>query len=194
METQILQRVPKVDLAKYNNDWYSHGASAVKRSVWHIVNVLFFINPLNPVSSLKVWLLRIFGARIGKRVVIKPGVNIKHPWYLVVQNDVWIGEKVWIDNLAPIYIGNNVSISQGALLLTGSHNYKNVTFDLIVKEIRLEEGVWIGAKAIVCPGITCHTHSILTVGSVATKDLEAYSIYQGIPAEKKRDRVMSSAD
>src|SRR3712207_2062095 len=101
METTpiIVHRNSTVDLSKYNNDWYSHGASKLKRVVWHFVNVLFFINPLNPISSLKIFLLRIFGAKIGKGVVIKPSVNIKHPWFLTIGNYTWIGENVWIDNL-----------------------------------------------------------------------------------------------
>lgn len=192
METPISTDI-KVDLSRYNNDWYSHGASSAKRVIWLIVNALFFINPLNPVNSIKVWLLRIFGSKIGKGVIIKPGVNIKHPWYLTIGDNTWIGENVWIDNLVSVSIGCNVSISQGALLLTGSHNYKHVTFDLIVKEICVEDGVWIGAKSIVCPGVTCQSHSILTVGSIATKDLDAYCIYQGNPAEKKRERILRSA-
>lgn len=189
MGTSEAAHLHKTELSQFNNDWYSHGASVVKRLLWFMINGLFFVNPLNPINGLKIWLLRIFGAKIGRGVVFKPSVNIKHPWFLTIGNNVWIGENVWIDNLAPVSIGDNVSISQGALLLTGSHDYKKVSFDLIVKEIKLEDGVWIGAKAIVCPGITCHTHSILTVGSVATKDLEAYSIYQGVPAQKKRERI-----
>lgn len=192
MEKVALQYSGKVDLSRFNNDWYTHGgASSIKRVLWHIVNSLFFINPLNPSSGLKVLLLRLFGAKVGKGVVIKPNVNVKHPWLLEVGDHVWIGENVWIDNLALTTIGNHVSISQGAMLLTGSHDYKRPTFDLIVKGINLEDGVWIGAKSVVCPGVTCFSHSILTVGSVATKDLEAYSIYQGVPAEKKRDRIIN---
>jgi putative colanic acid biosynthesis acetyltransferase WcaF len=191
MESRTILDLDKTDLSKFDNGWYSHGASALKRFLWFFVNGLFFINPLNPLNGLKIWLLRIFGAKIGKGLIIKPNVNIKHPWYLTIGNNVWIGEKVWIDNLAPVIVGDNVSISQGALLLTGSHNYKIISFDLMVKDIRLEDGVWIGAKAVVCPGVTCHTHSILTVGSIATKDLDPYWIYQGVPAEKKRQRVIS---
>jgi putative colanic acid biosynthesis acetyltransferase WcaF len=190
METPTINS-GKVDLSKFNNDWYSPGASAIKRSVWFLVNAFFFINPFNPFSKVKVGLLRIFGCRIGNGVVIKPNINIKYPWKLTIGNSVWIGERVWIDNLGPVFIGDNTSISQGALLLTGSHNYKNIGFDLIVKGITLEDGVWIGAKSIVCPGVTCKSHSVLTVGSVATNDLEAYFIYQGIPAEKKRKRIMN---
>jgi putative colanic acid biosynthesis acetyltransferase WcaF len=132
----------------------------------------------------------MFGAKIGTGVVIKPGVNIKYPWFLEMGDHCWIGEEVWIDNLALVSIGNNVCLSQGAYLLTGSHDYKKRSFDLITKPIVLEDGVWIGAKATVCPGITCHAHSVLAVGSIATSDLEPYSIYQGNPAIKKRERVI----
>lgn len=193
MKTPIKDQT-KVDFSRFENGWYTHGASLLKRSLWYFINTVLFINPFNPISSLKVWLLRIFGAKVGQNVVIKPGVNIKHPWYLTVGDYVWIGENVWIDNLATVVIGNNVSLSQGAMLLTGSHNYKKAKFDLIVKSIYIEDGVWIGAKSVVCPGVTCFSHSILTVGSVATKDLEAYFIYQGVPAEKKRERIIDNWD
>lgn len=104
----------------------------IKGFIWYFVNVLFFINPMNPISGLKVFLLRLFGAKIGKGVVIKPGVNIKYPWLLTIGNNVWIGEKVWIDNLDNVTIANDVCISQDAILLCGNHNYKKSTFDLIV--------------------------------------------------------------
>lgn len=92
---------------------------------------------------------------------------------------MWIGEGVWIDNLGKVKIGNNVCISQGAMLLTGNHNYKKESFDLIVGDITLEDGIWVGAKSVVCPGVTMKSHSILTVGSVLTKDAKEYGIYQG---------------
>lgn len=164
----------------------------MKRSIWFLVNVLFFINPLNPIISLKVWLLRLFGARVGKGLVIKPGVNIKYPWSLQVGDHVWIGENVWIDSLVRVTLQDNVVVSQGAMLLTGSHNYKNRTFDLLVGEIVVEEGAWIGAKSIVCPNVICGSHSVLAVGSIATTNLEPYKIYQGNPAVLKREREIVS--
>ena len=180
----------KTDLASYNNFWYKPGAGTIKQMFWYFINTLFFMNPLFPFSELKVLLLRAFGARIGKGVVIKPSVNIKYPWNLTVGNNSWIGEKVWIDNLSKVNIGPNVCISQGAMLLCGNHDYKKPTFDLMLGEIYLKEGVWIGAKSIVCPGITCHSHSVLSVGSIANNNLEAYSIYRGNPAIKVKDRII----
>ena len=109
----------------------------------------------------------------------------------IIGDDVWIGEGAWIDNLAQVKIGSNCCISQGAMLLTGNHNYKKPTFDLITKGITLEEGAWVGAKAVVCPGVTCESHSVLSVGSIAVSSLEPYWIYQGNPAIKVKERVIA---
>jgi putative colanic acid biosynthesis acetyltransferase WcaF len=181
-----------VDNSLYNNDWYGNkiGASRSQQILWYFFNVVFFINPLNPSSGLKKFILRLFGARIGRGVVIKPGVNIKYPWKLFIGDYSWIGEKVWIDNLAKVVIGKSVCISQGAMLLTGNHNYAAKEFDLMVLSISVEDGVWLGAKSVVCPGITCKSHSVLSVQSVATKNLEAFTIYQGNPAVAIKDRII----
>jgi putative colanic acid biosynthesis acetyltransferase WcaF len=144
-----------------------------------------------PFSPFKVFLLRIFGAKIGKGVNIKPKVNIKYPWNLTIGDYSWIGEEVWIDNLGPISIGKSCCISQGAMLLCGNHDFKKITFDLIVKPIVLEDGAWVGAKSVVCPGVTLNQNSILAVGSVATIDLKENSIYQGNPAVKVKDRTIN---
>lgn len=129
---------------------------------------------------------------MGKGIVIKPNVNIKYPWKLEVGQYTWIGEGVWIDNLDWIRIGKNCCVSQGALLLSGNHNYKKSSFDLILKPITLEDGVWIGAKAVVTQGVRCKTHALLTVSSVASSDLEPYTIYRGNPAQAIKERVLRS--
>ena len=128
---------------------------------------------------------------MGRGVLIKPAVNIKYPWLLELGDYVWIGEKVWIDNLTRVRIGNHVCLSQGAMLLTGNHNYKKSSFDLMVGEITLEDGVWIGAKSVVCPGVVCGSHSVLSVNSVASTALIEFTIYQGNPAQKIRKREIS---
>ena len=117
----------KTDLSKYDNRWYKPG-NPVKRALWYFCNVFFVLNPWNPFSGLKKAILRLFGAKIGKGVVIKPAVNIKYPWKLEIGDYVWIGENAWIDNLGKVTIGSNSCISQGALLLCGNHNYKRENF------------------------------------------------------------------
>ena len=178
-----------VALHTFDNKWFKPGFWP-KRLVWYICNVCFFRSGLFPFYRLKTFLLRLFGAKIGKAVLIKPCVNIKYPWFLEIGDNSWIGENAWIDNLSKVTVGANVCISQGAYLLTGNHNYSKPGFDLIVKGIILEDGVWIGARSVICPGVTCKSHAILSAGAVATKDLDAYSIYQGNPAVKIRDRII----
>ncbi|GAA3975226.1 WcaF family extracellular polysaccharide biosynthesis acetyltransferase [Mucilaginibacter dorajii] len=181
----------KTDLSSYNNHPFHPGGNVIKRLVWFYVNALFFKTSLIPSSGFKVFLLRMFGARIGKNVTIKPCVNIKYPWFLQIGDETWIGENVWIDCLVKITIGANVCLSQGTVLLTGSHNYKKTSFDLITKSIILEDGVWIGAGAMINLGVTAGSHSVLTSGSIATKNLLPYSVYQGNPAIKVREREIN---
>jgi len=174
----------KTNLNLYKHNRNLPGRNKIIVLLWYFTNVLFFINPLNPFSKIKIVILRIFGANVGKSCLIKPSVNIKFPWKLTIGNNVWVGENVWIDNLVNVTIGDNCCISQGAMLLTGSHDYTKVTFDMIVGEIILEDGVWLGAKSIVYPNVKCKSHSILGANSVAVKDLESYIIYHGNPAVK----------
>jgi putative colanic acid biosynthesis acetyltransferase WcaF len=178
----------KTQLSRYNNCQYKPGRNAIIRTFWYITNILFFNNPLNPFSAVKIILLRIFGAEIGKGVNIKPSVNIKYPWRLKVGNYVWIGEKVWIDNLDNVIISDNCCLSQGAMLLCGNHNYKKSSFDLLTGAIFLEDGVWLGAQSIVTMNTRCFSHSMLAAGSVLSTDMEKYSIYRGNPAIKIKDR------
>ena len=173
----------------FDNSTYRPG-SWVARTLWIAVSGLFFQTWIPWPSSLKRFLLHVFGATIGRGVVIKPRVSIKYPWKLKVGNHTWIGEHVWIDNLDQVTIGCNVCISQGALLLCGNHNYKKPSFDLITGPICLEDGVWIGAKAQVAPGVTCKSHSVLAMGSVATTNLAERQVYQGNPALAKAQRVI----
>jgi len=179
-----------VNLSKYNNSWYNPGGSTLKIILWYFTNILFFKNALNPSNRLKIVLLKLFGAKVGSNITIKPSVNIKYPWNLSIGNNVWIGENVWIDNLAYVKIGNNVCISQGAMLLCGNHNYKKISFDLMIGNIFLNDGCWVGAKSVVCPNVTLNKNSIFSVGSIAVNDLESNGIYQGNPAKKIRTRII----
>lgn len=169
---------------------FDKGAGALRIILWYFVNALMVRASWNPFMGIKIVLLKAFGAKIGKGLVIKNNVCIKFPWKLTIGDNVWLGENCWIDNLDYVTIGNDVCISQGALLLTGNHDYTVSSFDYRNAPIVIEDGAWIGAKTVVCPGVTAKSHSILTVGSIATKDMEEYGIYQGNPAKKIRERII----
>jgi putative colanic acid biosynthesis acetyltransferase WcaF len=182
----------KVDLSKYDehNIAYKQSidASYLKQLLWFFCSLLFVRNPLIPFSGFRKIVLILFGAKIGKSPRIRPGVIIKFPWKLNMGDNVWLGENCWIDNMEQVIIGSNSCISQGAFICTGNHNFKSPDFELMAKSVVLAEGVWIGARSVVCPGVQAAEQSVLTAGSVITTDMESNTVYQGNPAVKKRNR------
>jgi putative colanic acid biosynthesis acetyltransferase WcaF len=167
---------------------YTPGAPYWKQLLWY-----FFGSPLVesyyiPVSSVKVRVLRLFGASVGQGVRIKPGVKVKFPWRLSIGDYVWIGENTWIDNLASVCIENHVCISQGVYFCTGNHNWNHPNFQLMIAPIHIEEGCWIAAKAVIGPGVTTGYGSVLTLGSVTSQSLKPLTIYAGNPAKPIKQR------
>lgn len=181
----------KVNLDLFSDKVFNTYQEKLKYFIWLILSNIFFLTNIPYPNFVKITLLKIFGAKIGKGLIIKPWVKIKLPWKLSIGENVWLGENSWIDNISQVSIGNNCCISQGALLITGNHDYKNITFDLISKEIILEEGCWIGANSIVTGGVTVKSHAVLTIGSSTSKNLEPYMIYRGNPAVIIKNRSIS---
>ena len=175
------------NLKTFDNSTYQPG-KFLKRSLWYLISEFFFNTFIPYPNFVKRFLLKIFGAKIGKFVIIKPRVRIKYPWFLEIGDYSWLGEDVWIDNLDSVVIKDNVCISQGAMIMSGSHNYKSAKFDLITKRITIESGVWICAKSIVLQGVRCKKNSILSTYSVAWSNLDRNSIYKGNPAVKIKER------
>lgn len=164
--------------------------NVVVEFLWEICNLLFFQNRLCSSSLLKGYVLRLFGAKIGMGIVLKQNVRIKYPWKLSMGDHCWIGESVWIDNIVAIDIGANVALSQGAFLTTGNHDWTKQDFPLTAKSIVIDDGVWVGAKAMIGPGVRLQSHSIVTMGSVVTKNTEPYGIYSGNPAVFCKKRII----
>lgn len=183
-----------MQLRSYDGSKHVPGAGLLRRTAWYLCNALLFASWLLPLSAPKRWLLRRFGAQIGPRVVIKPRVTIKYPWRLTVGSDSWIGEGVWIDNLGAIEIGADVCISQGARLLTGNHDYRDPAFGLMVGPIAIGNCAWVGAFAVICPGVTVAAHSVISVGSVLTRSTEEALVYAGNPATVLRRRYQPDAE
>jgi putative colanic acid biosynthesis acetyltransferase WcaF len=113
---------------------------------------------------------------------------------LTVGNNVWLGEDCWIDNLAPVSIGNSACLSQGCYICTGNHDWSDPTFGLIVKPIEIGVSAWVGAHALIAPGVVLEAGAVAAAGSIVTRRIPAWEIHAGYPASFVRHRVIGDAD
>lgn len=170
-------------LDNYDVGTYTPGAPYWKQILWYFVGSPLVESHLIPISIIKVWTLRIFGAKIGQGVRIKPRVKVKFPWRLTVGDYVWLGEEAWIDNLAPVTIESHVCISQRVYLCTGNHDWNHPDFKLIPASIHIQESSWIAANSAIGPGVIVGKGAVLTLGGVTGRSLEPMTIYAGNPAQ-----------
>jgi len=185
-----------MDLGHYSAKDFDRGASRIKEALWILTKCLFFLPPLPLFSSVRASLLRLFGARVGKGLVIRSQVNISFPWRLEIGDHVWIGEESLLLTLAPIRIGSNVCISQRAFLCTGSHSFYQETFDLQTKPIVVHDGSWIAAQAFIGPGVEIGPGSVVAAGSVVMENVPPNCLVRGNPAQvvKKIERSKGKAE
>src|SRR6266581_7892462 len=168
-----------MDLSIYDNSDFDRGAPRWKEAVWALARFLFFQNAFPWPSSLRCALLRAFGARIGRAVVIRANASISFPWRLIIGDHVWIGEDVGILTLAPVTIESNVCISQCTYLCTGSHDFRREDFRLRVAPITVREGSWVAAAAFIGPGVEIGTRAVVSAGSVVLENVPPNSLVQG---------------
>ncbi|TWT78415.1 putative acetyltransferase [Posidoniimonas polymericola] len=173
---------PLIQLTGYRAN-FDRGASALVEAAWVLCKFCFFFPRLPFPSAWRVWLLRRFGAAIGRGVVIRAAVNVTHPWRLAIGDHVWIGEEVWIHNLAPVTIGSNVCLSQRAFLCAASHDFRRESFDLVLKPIVVESHAWVAAGSLVLPGVTVGEGALVCGGSVVCQDVPPRASVRGNPAE-----------
>ncbi len=183
----------QVELRNYDNAWYQPGRSRLWQAAWFFLGLPVLRSSVMPSSALRVRLLRLFGARIGEGVVIKPSVKVKYPWNLSIGDHCWIGEACWIDNLAEVSLGSNICLSQDTYLCTGNHDWRDPCFGLRLRPIRIADGAWVGARATLLPGVTLGEGAIAAAGSVVSRSIPAMEIHAGNPAEFRKDRVIDEA-
>ncbi len=139
-------------LSGFSGTGYAKGRPMPVQALWFAVSNLIFMKWWCP-RALRPVLLRLFGAHVGSNVFIRHRVRILWPWKLSVGNDVWLGEDVWLLNLEPITIEDDVCISQGAFLCTGSHDHRSPTFEYDNGPIAIRQGAWVAARATVLRGV-----------------------------------------
>jgi putative colanic acid biosynthesis acetyltransferase WcaF len=167
--------------------------SRLGRVLWAICHQVLFRPSPRPLHAWRALLLRLFGARLGRDCHIYPGSRIWAPWNLECEDVVAIADGAIVYNAAPIRLGSHSVISQEAFLCAASHDLDDAEFPMITASITIGRRAWIGARATVCPGITVAEGAVLGLGGVATKDLDAWTVYAGVPARPIRPRRHVSA-
>lgn len=180
----------KVDLSKYDQSWFDRGRPGYVIALWWIVQDTLFRCSIHNMYGWRNFILRCFGAKIGKKVKIRRKCEITYPWKLEVGDNTWIDDEVLIYNLDKITIGSNCSITRRSFLCTGNHDIKDPKFGLIVKPIIIEDGVWIQAESFLAQGIKIGKNCIIGARSSVFKDLKSETICYGSPCEIVRYRTI----
>ena len=160
------------DLSKFDASAYVRGRSKIWQALWFGFSFLIFQKFWFP-NRLRSASLRLFGAKVGDNVFIRHDVRIMWPWKLELGNNCWLGEGSRVINLEQISLGNNVCISQEAMLCAGSHDHKKVDFPYRNAPIAIADGAWIAARATVLPGVTIGTQSVVAAQEIARTDVPA---------------------
>jgi putative colanic acid biosynthesis acetyltransferase WcaF len=161
----------------------------VRRLIWVLVWMFLFRPTPPPFHKWRCALLRLFGAKLGAINFIYPSTRIWAPWLLETGTVVTIGRGAEIYNPGGVSLGDRTIISQDAYLCGATHDYQSPDFTYVTKPIRTEQQVWICARAIVLPGVLCKAGSVLGAGSVATRNLDEWTVYAGNPAVAVRQRT-----
>lgn len=165
------------------------GRTKVIEVLWYLIKMLFFLSAFPWPSSLKAKILRLFGAKVGKGVVLKPRINIHFPWKLDLGDHVWLGEEVMILNFEPVVIDAHVCISQRSFLCAGNHDYRTPSFDYRNAPIRVGKGAWIAAQCFVGPGVIVGDECVVMAGSIVTESLKPGMICRGNPCVSIKPRL-----
>tara|TARA_R110001592_G_scaffold214779_2_gene467805 strand:- start:1850 stop:2398 length:549 start_codon:yes stop_codon:yes gene_type:complete len=179
------------DLSKFKLPKNFRGRNVITVQLWWLVQATLFRFSPQVMYGWRRFLLRIFGAKIGKKVIIRPTVKITYPWKINIGNYSWIGDDVTLYSLGEIEIGPNVVISQKAYLCTGSHDYKTENFSIYSKKINIKKGCWIATDVFISPGITIEENTVVGSRSSVYTSLPKNKICIGNPARPVKDRIMN---
>ncbi len=165
------------------------GRSSLIVQLWWLVQATLFAWSPQFLYGWRRFLLRLFGAKIGKDVIIRPTVRVQYPWKVKIGDFSWIGDDVVLYSLGEITIGSNTVISQKSYLCTGSHDYLSDAFDIYAKPIVIGNKVWVATDVYVAPGVIIEDEVVVGARSSVFKDLKEGNIYVGSPAKFIKKRI-----
>lgn len=180
----------RVDLRRYDQSWYDPGRSKFVILLWWLVQAIAFPLTLHAHHAPRRFLLRLFGARIGQGVVIRPTARIHYPWKVTIGDHSWIGSDVVLYSLDTIHIGSHCVISQESYLCTGSHDVADPAFGLKTAPIVVENGAWVATDCFVGPGVRIGANTVIGARSSVFSDMPADHLCWGTPCRPHRPRPL----
>jgi putative colanic acid biosynthesis acetyltransferase WcaF len=163
------------------------------RLIWQIIRQLFFCQSFIPLHGWRIFLLRLFGAKIGNNCFIYPDVRIWAPWNLEMADFSTLGPEVNCYNIALVKLGERVVVSQGVRLCTGSHDYQSPNFQLVAKPIQINDDAWVCAEAFLLPNVIIDNGCIIGARAVVTKSQPAWTICGGNPCKPIKPRPQAES-
>lgn len=181
-----------VDLRTYDQSWFDRGRPGWFILLWWLVQAIAFPLSLHSASGFRCWVLRCFGAKIGKGVLIRPTARLTYPWKVEIGDYSWIGDDVVLYSLDTIRVGNHCVISQKSYLCTGSHDMTDRSFGLQTAEITIGNGSWIAADCFIAPGVTIGANTVVGARSNVFTSLPSQQVCWGSPCRPRYRRVMNA--
>jgi putative colanic acid biosynthesis acetyltransferase WcaF len=160
----------------------------LRRLIWNICWLIFYRASPRPFHSWRSLLLRVFGAKMGPDCHFYPGSKVWAPWNLECADQVAVADGAEIYNPAPMRFGSHAIVSQGGYICGATHDFDDPGFPLLACSMNIGPYAWICARASVSPGVNVGEGAVLGLGSVATRDLDSWGVYAGVPAVKVKER------
>ncbi len=183
-----------IDLQKYDQAGYDRGRPGWYVLLWWFVQSIAFPVSPHPLNSFRCQLLRLFGAKIGKKVLIRPTARFTYPWNVEIGDSCWIGDDVVFYSLDRIRLGENCIISQKTYLCTGSHDIQDPTFKLIVAPIEIGNGTWLATDCFVGCGVQIGSNTVVGARSSVFTSLPAQYVCLGTPCRPRSPRTMKASE
>lgn len=180
------------DLSRFRLPIGFRGASSLKVQLWWIVQATLFGCSPQFMYAWRRWLLKIFGAEIGKGVLLRPSVRVTYPWKVKIGDFSWVGDNVELYSLGEIVIGANTVISQKSYVCSASHDYSAIGFDIYSQKVVIEDEAWVATDVYVAPGVTIGKGAVIGARSSVFKDMPAGMVCLGSPAKPIKPRVENS--
>lgn len=168
------------------------GRSGLVVLLWQIAQQTLFAWSPQPAYGWRRWLLRVFGASVGKGVLVRPTARVTYPWKVKLGQHCWIGDHAELYSLGFISIGRNAVVSQRSYICAATHDYRDISFPLVAKSVVIEHEAWVAADCFIAPGVVIGAGAIVAARSTVLQSVDSATIVAGQPAKFKGRRQISS--